>query len=139
MVKTKPKCYMCPLPGEYEGIMYRVGAGGLFRMRKIIHRMCEAHFMENTFGLWPFGCTPACAKRRTKATGILLEDADLIIWVKMETVIRVNKPKDAVEYPKCPWCSKPMQSMPPETFARKKKTPPPKKRQRGSKRSVARA
>jgi hypothetical protein len=107
MMKRKhPKCRSCDMPGQYRGVLYQVtNAGsmaktGRIKTKRIVEPMCERHYLENTHGLWPFGCTKACVRAHMRKTGIVLDEDDLIVWLKLETVLG---PRGTCR-PNCPWC-----------------------------------
>jgi hypothetical protein len=72
------------------------------RFKKLLYPMCKAHYMENTFGLWPYRCTKACFKARDKEVSMVLDPRDLIVWLSMEPIMT------GCRKPQCPWCSRPL-------------------------------
>ena len=101
------KTCRCGAPAQYRGIMYQMGKSKgksrLNNLKKIVLDMCKVHYLENTFGLWGFGCTKACTAARSKKTGIPLEPKDTIVWIQLETILGGSRPN-------CPWCGKRMRS-----------------------------
>lgn len=112
MAKKTEKCQRSPCQHEakYIGTMfqYTFTKGGGRPKKKMIHEpMCKKHYLENTFGLWPYRCTKACQKQaqalsnKTKMPVVVKHD-DLVVWVQLEAVIALRLK------PKCPWCGKTM-------------------------------
>ena len=124
--KGIPKCSRCALPGGYRGILYRVmrqhvsvkalqsflskhpAANPLDHVvrgtqsvvtRRITEPMCQRHYMENTFGLWPYSCIQKCRLVAQSKSDIVLLGGHLIVWLDMAPSFGGIKPK-------CPWCGK---------------------------------
>lgn len=101
------QCRRCALPGEFQGVVYqmspRVTQTGKQRVRikKLLRPMCEVHYMENTFGLWPYRCSKKCFQEQKKKVTMVLDPRDLIVWLPMEPIMTGCKPV-------CPWCSRVM-------------------------------
>jgi hypothetical protein len=67
--------------------------------RRITEPMCQRHYMENTFGLWPYACTKKCRAETQKKSSIVLREEHLIVWLDMGPIFGDVKPL-------CPWCGK---------------------------------
>jgi hypothetical protein len=72
------------------------------RMKRITMKMCRTHYIENTFGLWPYICTKKCQAERSKHGNIVAAPKDWIVWVTLESVLSLRT------HPKCTWCGRKM-------------------------------
>lgn len=122
MAKTKiSKCWTtgCTSEAEYTATMYEwvftTVTKGKKRQpvtkttKKMLHvPACKAHYLESTFGLWPYHCTKACQKQMQKLSNkgrevlMTVRQDHLVIWVQLEALL-ATKFK-----PLCPWCGKRM-------------------------------
>lgn len=127
---TKPKvkkCWWskCPRDGNFKGEYFVLKPGKLnpkaknLGMVRETRPLCDRHYQENTFGLWPFCCaSEKCRKARAEKIDVPLERDDMVVWIRLEAAL--HEP-----LPKCPWCSKTMR---PATDADLDYAPAPRRR-----------
>lgn len=129
-MKKDKQCYWsskCKLPAEYDGHMTSVTRRGSRRIeKKIVKKMCQPHFLLNTFGLIPFSCTKKCGNAHMKKTHIYHSQEDLVVWIDMSSTLAdpeniERHTQFRVVKPLCPRCSKPMASSKSSVFTEKVK------------------